>query len=225
VRALAAAALAALAAGGCQVILGLDDPQLGTPDGNGCVRATCDLTTNCGCQAAETCTWDAAQQQTYCRAQSGVATLGQACSLDIQCGPGLSCVLGECRNYCDQNTFCGTGRHCVADFIPLVPDLVCSDGCSPITDNGCGTGLTCIAIQGKDASTCIPDNGTITTGNVCTNDAFSCVKGDVCYDINGTGFCLQQYIAANAGACFSTNECDINGDLTVNSAVYGTCAP
>jgi len=220
-RASVVAALIGVLAAGCASILGIQDPQesqQSTVDSNGCVHAPCDLPDNCGCQAAETCSWRSNTGESYCRATAGTAKRGEGCAKDDDCVKGTACVFGECRTFCVNDGPC-SGTRCNADFRDAVPELVCADPCTPVTNDGCPGSMACLLIQGGDQAFCLAGD-TIALGGDCGANPFGCVKGAVCYRGAGTSTCRQ--ICDSTAAC-SSGACMLKNDLTRDGKMYGVC--
>jgi hypothetical protein len=223
---LAGLALAGTALTGCQVILGLQDPEVAPadagPDALVCPDP-CDLVSDCGC-AGGTCSWDVVGKTSYCRQTAGAVDRQGACSADSDCLEGLSCIYGVCRSYCAMDSDCPFRTFCTADFTPTVPTLTCSDRCDAGNNLGCPSTQSCIAIQGTNSATCVPF-GTIQTGNNCGSNVFGCVKGDVCY-VSGSTLICRQLCSLSAGGsdCTNSSTCNNPGDLSEDDQPIGICS-
>lgn len=213
--------LAAALASGCQYLLGIDDPVPGSEiDAGACVRAPCDLISNCGCASGDTCSWDGNAGETYCRATDGSASRSDACNQDTDCVDGTLCVINVCRQPCLNDGECGA-TNCRADFDPLVPSLVCGDACTPVSNAGCPGTDTCIPVAGQDAAFCIPGED-IAAGSPCTDRAFSCEPGAICYrDADSVDRCHLLCDPAAGAPC--VGACIAKADLMVGGTSYGLC--
>jgi hypothetical protein len=218
VRTAAAAALC-LVLGGCAQILGLEDPQ----QPSACTgSSTCDLRDPTTCSAS-TCRWNVECGEASCTDQSGGTALGGACTNGDQCVAGADCVLNVCRRYCQNDSDCasiGGGSVCKADFTPNWPVLTCSDPCLPVTETNCAANDTCIIIQGANTGSCIP-GGARPAGADCSDNAFDCGSGEVCYVSGAAHTCRTQ--CDPAGAACTTGTCTPESDLFVNNTQYGVC--
>ncbi|MCE9578233.1 MAG: hypothetical protein K8W52_34220 [Deltaproteobacteria bacterium] len=215
--------VAAALTSGCQYLLGIDDPVPGSDiDAGVCVHSPCDLVDNCGCTGGDTCSWNGNAGEAYCRATDGTAPRSGACNQDTDCADGTMCVVNVCRKACLNDPECGTGSVCRANFDPLLPALACTDACTPVTNAGCPGTDTCVPLQGTDGAFCIPGD-TIPDGGVCTDNAFNCVHGAVCYrDSDGIDRCHTVCDPGTNMPC--TGTCDSKADLVVGGITYGVCA-
>jgi hypothetical protein len=214
----AAAALWVLVAG-CAQIAGLQDPKSPDGGGNGCTNAVCDLADNCGCDASTTCSWMSNTGDNYCRSNFGAATQGDGCGSDSDCVQGTSCVFGECRKYCTGDGQCGSTT-CRADWTGFYPGLTCGDQCTPVTNAGCPSTLSCLIVEGHDATFCLSGDN-VPLGTDCSSAPFSCVAGAICHAENGAYLCRAQ--CDPAGAACAAGMCTTAPDLMVGSTQYGVC--
>lgn len=210
-----------LLASGCQYLLGIDDPV--AIDAGACAHTPCDLVGSCGCTAGDTCSWNPDQGESYCRNTDGNSTLGEICNLDTDCEDGAICVVNVCRKACLRDQDCN-GTHCVLDFSPLVPELICAEACTPVSNAGCPGTDTCVPLQSKDGAFCIPGDA-IAVGDSCVDHAFSCVPGAFCWhDPTGSAgdICRRPCDPQNGGTpC--TGACIAQPDLMVAGVQYGLC--
>lgn len=182
-------------------------PQCGCHDGEGCYA---DGTGAVGC------------------APAGTLTLGTACVGIADCLPGLICVsltdtYSQCMSPCTDASECG--RDCVFEgaFGTDPPIGVCSFGCDPVDDRGCGLGHRCgILVDGSDftaASVCVP-TGTVPDGGSCTTSE-TCRSG-ICVTYATGGRC-EELCNLNYD-CRSTENCvDFGTPVTYDGARLGYC--
>jgi hypothetical protein len=201
---LAAAALAS----GCQYLLGISDPVVadGIDAAGGCVRSPCDLAGSCGCPSGDTCS----------------SARGEACNQDTDCQAGALCLVNVCRKPCLISGDCGATR-CLSNFDPLLPALVCTEACTPVSNAGCPASDTCVPLQGADGAFCIPGE-TIPVGTSCVDHAFSCVTGAICYhDPSGATVDTCRAVCDPTGGAPCAGSCTAAPDLTVGGHNYGLC--
>lgn len=215
----AAIALSLSIAAGCAQLAGLKDPEPPDVDGNGCSNSVCDLQDNCGCTAAQTCSWMSDKGNDYCRTGFGAAALGQGCAKDSDCVQGTSCVFGECRRYCSGDPQCG-GTTCNADWTGFFPGITCADDCTPISNASCPGTSACLIVQGHDAAFCLPGD-TIPLGTDCTSSPFSCVPGAICHAEGSNHVCRAE--CDPAGAACAAGTCTTAADLILRGTQYGVC--
>jgi hypothetical protein len=118
--------------------------------------------------------------ESYCSLYFGPGLEGQACEATFQCGRGLRCVRGECRDACA--------------FRPSTEGEPCGPG------QPCEPGLRCDDFGAEAASFCV---ALPVAGAPCLGD--DCAAGYWCDSSTGEALCA---IAAPAGApCMGHREC------------------
>jgi len=169
-----------------------------------------------GCETGERCTvLSAGEDSVAACVPAGPVAVGGDCSVD-ECEPGAMCVLAGssyiCRAYCDGGSDCDAeDQHCAWPWPPL-PDIgLCSEGCDPVGQTGCGADDACYYLDPTDGSTdCFPA-GTLVEGADCSSLADFCLPGLDCVLEPGTtpfeyycrAFCDADH-PCSSGSCTTT---------------------
>lgn len=208
-RAVVLAAAALL--GGCQLLLGIDDPT-----GDEC--SPFDVTT---CDLTDTCDLDPDDGQLTCRPEGTVRAGGLCFEVDDCAGP-LSCSDGVCRTFCPV-----FGQPCEDPEGECLRDWgsgnVCDSACDVIADTGCLIGTECRIStngNGQPIALCVPENyyGAVAEGDGCSFlseclPRLSChATANVC-----TALCLVGEQCAN-GPCEQVFD-------TLHGQLVGQCPP
>jgi hypothetical protein len=150
----------------------------------------CSLLEQCGCAPNETCDITDFKTLVNSCVTAGNLALGRQCAATSACQPGLACIFGACRPYCDvADTKCtGPGLGvCVAAYDAdgkAIPNSnSCTINCDPMRPEAvCGTGAACLWFPtmykekvsdcdqpgtGAELATCTLPAGTITDGSQC----------------------------------------------------------
>lgn len=172
------------------------------------LAGTCDPVADQGCDATSTCTvvGGAAQCVALTTAAAGSADVGEPCTGDATCRPGLVCPMNQtsgigaevgraerrCLRPCqlDPLTSCGLGTRCmrldqdaVGWAVPQLPSGlgICSEDCDPLADTGCPTHETCLVYRLADAfpTYCAPTTPSGTDFVSCTGD-YECAGHRMC---------------------------------------------
>ncbi len=204
------------------------------PDaGGGCAKAppsnACGVYPQCGCGAQQTCEVDqtALDGSSSC-INAGSSGVGQACTqTQGQCAPGLTCIWGQCHEYCgsdgakctDPNTnYCINLTDNSQNPIPNL--LVCHNDCQLENPSSCGgNGEGCIYFD-VDKVDCYPV-GTSTAN--CNATTSICPAGQICLTDQTNYFCLP-YCRVGQNDCTS-GTCNSlgTGAPMVNGVEYGYC--
>lgn len=166
--------------------------------------APCNLKDQCGCPEGQACnvtSIDGAKAVVSCAKPSAAACPGCLCNAPTACVQGYSCVganPGVCRQYCEQNSDCGSNGICKpvisqTDNKAFAGWSVCFETCSKNADcatNCCHNG-SCSAAAYCDTS--------------CTNNS-DCAN-DGCCD-NGT--------------CKPADQCKVVADVANLQCAYGS---
>jgi hypothetical protein len=170
-----------------------------------------------GCEDGQRCTvLSAGTIAVAACVPAGPVPVGGDCTTD-ECAPGAMCVkVGAsyvCRAYCDAGADCGSSdQHCAWPWSPLQEIGLCTEGCDPVRQTGCGTDQGCYFMDPADGSTdCFPA-GTLPEGADCSALVDFCVPGLDCVMEPGSGpsfqyfcraFCDAEHPCAN-GTCSTT---------------------
>lgn len=208
-------------------------PPPPTDSGGGCAKAppsnVCGVYPQCGCGAGQTCEVD---QQALDGSSScigaGTGALGSACTATAgQCGPGLTCIWGQCHSYCgsdgskctDPNTnYCVNLTDNSQNPIPNL--LICHNDCQLQDPNSCGgAGEGCIYFD-VDKVDCYPVGTTTANCNATTS---LCPAGQICLTDQTNYFCLP-WCRVGQNDC-QTGTCNSlgTGAPMVNGVEYGYC--
>jgi hypothetical protein len=223
-----------------------DAPPVVGEDANNCANQPCDILTQCGCAANKACDVDTSDLDgPACRnVAAAPKPEGGVCGSNLtNCEPGLVCLGGFCKKYCDANSDCAAPRgQCVIDIvngstqqeIPNIPD-VCSSGCDPSNNvaGGCtGTNTKCgIFQQTHNGQTFgISDctvSGAGTAGANCKvgtqGDDKLCAPDHVCVT-DGTNFTCEEVCNKTANTGCSTGICTSFGTpFLILGVEYGIC--
>jgi hypothetical protein len=166
-----------------------------------------------GCEDGQRCTvLSAASIAIAACVPAGPVPVGGDCSTD-ECAPGAMCVkVGAsyvCRAYCDAGADCGSAhQHCAWPW-PALPEIgLCTEGCDPVRQTGCGTDQGCYFMDPADGSTdCFPA-GTLPEGADCSSLVDFCLPGLDCVLEPGSGPSFQYFCRAFCDAehlCTSGN--------------------
>jgi hypothetical protein len=206
------AALLALAAalGGCQLLLGIDDPV-----GDQCSPFDVD-----SCDPTDTCDRDPDDGRLTCRME-GTVPAGELCFEPDDCAGPLSCVDGVCRTFCPV-----FGDDCPdpaeGECIKIWGSShVCDSACDPIANTGCIPDAECILStndNGAPIAVCVPHGyfGAKMSGETC-DFLEQCVPGFTCQ----TGTCRA--LCENGTTC-ATGPCVARFD-TLHGVQTGVCPP
>ena len=197
----------------------------GGPCNPGC-QSGCD---NCGWCGVVGTTSGAVGSTTSCMTgPPGQHDVGELCdpTKTADCKAGLYCLsecgVGRCYKFCDRNdpnvaTTCGTGSSCSmtvrgsGTFSFSVCSLVST--CDAVAQN-CPAPFACYP-AGVNGSEC-DCPGTAGTGDACVGGvAHSCIKGDSCFNINGTNTCLQ--------TCKVSGDCAAGTSCSQGASTYNYC--
>jgi hypothetical protein len=169
-----------------------------------------------GCESGERCTvLSAGEDAVAACVPAGPVAVGGDCSVD-ECEPGAMCVQEgnsyTCRAYCDSGSDCGADdQHCAWPWPPLQDIGLCTEGCDPASQTGCGTDDACYFLDPTDGSTdCFPA-GTLVEGADCSSLADFCQPGLDCVREPGAtpfeyycrAFCDADH-PCNSGSCTTT---------------------
>ncbi len=141
-------------------------PAVGCEDGQRCTVLSADTTAVTACVPA------------------GSVPVGGDCSTE-ECAPGAMCVKTGpsyvCRAYCDGGADCGSSaQHCAWPWSSVPEVGLCTDGCDPVQQTGCGTDQGCYFMDPADGSTdCFPE-GTLPEGADCSALVDFCLPGLDC---------------------------------------------
>jgi hypothetical protein len=179
--------------------------------------AACDAVAQSGCAGAETCAPFALAglggTAWRCR-PAGSGPEGEPCLDQAGCAPGLECMLGACRAFCDPTVpACGTGSCLdVGELYLLAPGVLgaCLPACG---DTACDPGEDCAGCP-DDCGTCAPWCGDTACDpdEDCTTCELDCGACPFC----GDGSCDSPSTGLGAGEDCFTCEADC-GDCE------GTC--
>ena len=124
-------------------------------DADTCSAEPCSLLDQCGCGDTQVCDLDRDDLPagaTECRDVTAPGTEGANCDSASECAGGFGCLgvdgFMQCRRYCDEETDCGDGGHCVIEVTytdgggaqqPVPGAVTCTKPCSleAASDNGC----------------------------------------------------------------------------------------
>ncbi|MFO0684410.1 MAG: hypothetical protein U0234_20320 [Sandaracinus sp.] len=217
------------------------------------IAGVCDPLSDQGCAATETCALVSGVASCVSDATgSGTpARLGETCTSDDACGPGLVCplsygngVAGEvgrterrCLRVCglDPATSCGLGSVCEIASLqyngwaqPQVPAGlgVCTEICDPIADVGCPAGETCLVLRASAGrpTFCSPTHPGTMAFVDCQGD-YECSGHALCDRAPGDRMprvCRPICDPAGAGTCPSGSHCEL-ADTLDTGRDYGLC--
>ncbi len=219
-RALAIAA--AIALGGCQVLLGIDDP----------VGDQCDPFDDGACDPGESCDVVFDTGLLDCRT-AGVLTAHEPCEFAEECAGGFTCLRGMCRTICNESFDCNGDAgelECIVDISGI---RVCDSNCdvTGALSGGCPGGFECEILHNYDGDLtplCTrPDDGDAFALDQECYDLDQCVATLACYDENGDsdgqqiGRCTELCkVADGGGPC--PGEC-IQLWTPVHGTAVGVC--
>lgn len=214
-RGLALAAV--LLFGGCQLLVGIDDPL-----GDECSPFdidTCDLT--------DTCDIDPDTLLLTCR-REGLKQRGELCDGLDDCAGPLSCANGVCRAFCPvfgQDCPDPLEGSCVIQW--GLNAQVCDSACQPHLAGTCGPQTECILTTndgGTPVSTCVPFGyyGDVPVGGDCTFLA-ECAEGAACDDLEGDGGICTPLCDVNADDCAVGTTCTARFDTIHDDLQLGFC--
>lgn len=201
----------------------------------------CSLVEQCGCAANETCDITDFKTLVNSCVTAGSLAVGRKCDATSQCQPGLACIFGSCRPFCDKAgsdcTTPGLGV-CVesfgADGKPIPNSNACTIDCDPMRPEAvCGAGATCLWFPTEYAPMKVSDcdqPGTKNALDVCT-DNYDCKAGLACGTHPKYGKECEQWCRLSSGGQ-TFNDCkagftckDVFGANapTVNGVKEGLC--
>jgi hypothetical protein len=120
-----------------------------------CAASPCSLLDQCGCGDNQVCDLDRddlPSGATDCRDVTAPGTEHANCETSTECAGGFGCLgttdFMQCRLYCDDETDCGDGGHCLIDVTytddggaqqPVPGAVACTKSCAleAASDNGC----------------------------------------------------------------------------------------
>ena len=144
-------------------------------------------------------------------------SLGRSCGVDSECGSGLVCRAGRCRNECSEARDCIAPLECV-----LGPS---GGGCRVSEDEGCtlgtsdcGEGLECIG--GRCAQPCT-DHSQCAAAQTCDDDA-QCARPPL---VPGTCDVLSGAGCTSGERCTFEGTCESVGVTAsaLQEQLYGAC--
>ncbi len=127
----------------------------GELDADSCTAEPCSLLDQCGCGDNQVCDLDRddlPSGATDCRDVTAPGTALANCASTTECAGGYGCLgvtdFMQCRRYCDDESDCGDGAHCVIDVTytddggaqqPVPGAVTCTKSCTleAASDNGC----------------------------------------------------------------------------------------
>ncbi len=136
----------------------------------------------------------------------GAVDIGGACANAAACKRGLTCVNGECSQWCRTNGDCVNNGTCTGvvglQGIPglNVSALMCvyPDGCDVLTQQGCSTGESCYFSDPNGNTICVT-TGSSAVGATCMGLVNDCVPGAMCATSDGTTLNCRQLCNADGG--------------------------
>lgn len=186
----------------------------------------CGVYPQCDCGSTQTCEVDQAKLDgsSSC-VPAGTKTIGQACTQTAgQCGPGLTCIWGQCHAYCGQDGAKCTNantNYCLNltdnSQNPIPNLLICHNDCELADPNSCGGGGEGCVYFDVDKVDCYPVG---TTANCNATTSF-CPPGQVCLTDQTNYFCLP-WCRVGQNDCTS-GTCNALTSNTVNGVTYGYC--
>ncbi len=213
----ALAIVAPLLLGGCQLLLGIEDPA-----GDEC--SPFDVTT---CDPTDTCDIDLDNGTLTCRIE-GTVQANELCFDQDDCAGPLSCVDGVCHTFCPvYGQACSdTGEgECLKQWSS---ETVCDSPCDVIGNTGCVAGADCF-VSFNDLAVpmawCLQNGsgGIVAGGEPCT--FFSeCLPGYACYDPDqdSAGTCTPLCIV---GEPCATGTCEAVLSDPIHGQMIGLCPP
>ena len=142
-------------AGGADGAAGGDSGGGGEADADTCVAEPCSLLDQCGCSNTQVCDLDRddlPSGATDCRDVTAPGTGLANCESSTECAGGFGCLgvadFMQCRRYCDDETDCGEGGHCIIEVTytdgggnsqPVPGAVTCTKSCTleAASDNRC----------------------------------------------------------------------------------------
>jgi hypothetical protein len=233
------------APGGDDVPDGPPGPPDAPPDANMCPTQPCDILTQCGCSASQSCDVDTSDLMGgACRDVSSPGTETDTCASLEECDRGYVCIgsatNSSCKKYCETNADCGSPRgQCVIDItdgtnpIPGLPP-VCSSNCDPVGSPAgfCPAGWKCgVFVQTHNAvdyniADCTPagagGQGASCQSGANGNDAL-CSTNHLCTTLNGTTFNCREICTIGGGQCGGLTCLQFDPPLTIGGTEYGVC--
>lgn len=210
-------------------------------DANLCVTQPCDILTECGCPADQSCDIDGSDVMgTACRPVAATAKDEDGvCSTADGCKSGLVCIgnPGHCRTYCDDATDCGQPRGICAVTItsggqPIagIPKT-CTSNCDPVSPTtNCGGGEKCgfFTLTVDGVPTDIVDCATAGLngpGQTCNNGGTAsdalCSRNNICVTQGGVHTCRKVCVVGETNIC--SNCTSFTQANIVGGKNYGFC--
>ena len=216
----------------CASIIGIDDPQMGTPPGS-CTYFPCDIVPQCGCGSGSAC--DVSGDGNACRA-AGSGTEPDLCTADTDCAPGYTCAirgsLSHCERYCTSGSDCESPRGmCLTSLATgSSTPVLCTSSCDPLStaNTDCPSGWSCDYYRigsggsGSDFVDCRAP-GTVGAGSSCAGSAV-CAAGLTCVQFsNGSDIC-EHPCSPNTNTSCPTGSCHgFSTPFVVAGTEYGAC--
>jgi hypothetical protein len=228
----------------CQVISGLDNlgvahdvprdaSMLSDPDTCTTSAGVCDLVSQCGCPAGQSCQYRGVEPRCYA---TGTMPLGAACSTNEQCAPGSGCLDGLCKRYCGSDDDCGNGL-CLPiseNDKPLPNVKACLTRCDFVSQAPCAEGSQCAQLNarapdqfGVDGTFCFVPLSTCVADQRCDEPAWGT---RVCSEGSDSADCTCKSSVAGA-TCDLTTQCGCSPGMhcaladVVGTQAGLTCAP
>jgi hypothetical protein len=199
-----------------------------------CVTLPCDqepcrlVSPQCGCPCGLACVLTSEGRKCTTPGTNG---LGEACSENSDCEPGLACLGSNggnaCTPYCDTDAQC-TASVCWAGSVPGTG--ACPHACNLATQTGCPAGQDCFSLRGPSI-----DDGTIVRSALCGIKPASGSPGTDCTNESNTNWicgpgllCVnnrcEEYCDLAAPSCPSGQSCTrFSPTLQVGDIEYGAC--
>jgi hypothetical protein len=213
----------------CASIIGIDDPQVGTPTGN-CTTFPCDIVPQCGCGTGSAC--DTSSTGNACRS-AGSGTEATLCTADTDCAAGYTCSsrggMSYCERYCTSGSNCESPRgKCLTDLATATTPVVCTSGCDPLstTNTDCPSGWSCDIYRlgsgsGSDVVDCRPP-GTASAGQSCASAI--CGLGLTCVVFSNGSQTCEPICSPNTNTSCPSGSCHgFSTPFVVAGTEYGPC--
>lgn len=190
---------AALGLGGCQALLGIDDPVA--------AENLCSPFDEDSCDAGETCDVVFDTGALDCRPTGNVGS-HEPCNFAEECERGLSCVRGMCRTICLEPLDCDNADPDEGECTVDVSDIrVCDSNCdlTALGNGGCPGGFECEMLHNyandlTPLCTRVDDGDSFALGQECY-DLDQCAPTLACYDPDEDliGSCTEICVGGSGG--------------------------